>query len=179
MRNDAEEMLGRAKAGDSAAFGWLVGEHQSMVFSITVYFFRNRAIAEEIAQDVFLDLYRNLAGIENTAHLLAWLRRNATNRCIDRSRRKSYRAEVPVGADLHPVSWDSSPDVLAYAQVQRELAALPAEQRVMIILRYGEGMMPGEIAEALELPVNTVKSRLHRALGALRSKLELKKVQLT
>ena len=137
-----------------------------MVFSATLHFFHNRAIAEEIAQDVFLELFRNLSSIESATHLLAWLRRSAMNRCIDRSRRRWYRAEVPMNHDLEPASWDLPPDVLAYAQVQRELGQLPAEQRAIVILRYGEEMLPGEIAEALQLPVNTVKSRLHRALAS-------------
>src|SRR3954453_7244553 len=109
---------------------------------------------------------------------LRWLRRSAINRLYRSEPQKVVSGRSFNDADLDPASWEP-PDVLAYAQVQREVAQLPAEQRAIIILRYGEGMMAAEIAEALELPANTVKSRLHRALTALRSKLDVTRVQLT
>lgn len=168
-------MLGRAQRGDKAAFGWLVGEHQAMVFSAALHFFRNRAIAEEIGQDVFLDLYRNLKTIESAAHLCAWLRRNAMNRCIDRSRKKAFRLEVAAPEGFEAPQAGGEPDFLAYQQIREQVTHLPDEQRAVVILRFQEDMTPSEIADALRLPVNTVKSRLHRALTSLRSQLDLKK----
>lgn len=170
-------MLLRAKGGDKAAFGWIVGEYQSMIFSVALHFFRNRATAEEIAQDVFLDLYRNLESLESGAHLCAWLRRDTANRCIDRSRKKSYRMEMAQLEDVHTGQESSQPDFLAYAQVRAQVAELPEDQRAVVILRFQEEMMPSEIAETLELPINTVKSRLHRALASLRGRIELKRGQ--
>ena len=83
-------MLALAKGGYSAAFGGLVRVHQSMVFSTALHFFRNAAWAEEIAQDVFLDLYRSIGAIASAEHLKAWLLRSTVCRCIDRSPKRSY-----------------------------------------------------------------------------------------
>ncbi len=172
-------MLARAKCGDKAAFGRLVGENEALVYSAALHFFRNRAWAEDIAQDVFLDLYRSLNTIECVEHLRAWLRRTTMNRCIDRSRKKAYRMEMPASDSLESGREDYQPDFLAFEQIRKQVASLPGEQRAIVILRYQEEMLPAEIADTLSLPVNTVKSRLHRALASLRNKLELRKGQCT
>jgi RNA polymerase sigma-70 factor (ECF subfamily) len=82
-----ELLLRKAKEGSHDAFAGLVEEHESMVFSISLHALRDRVVAEEIAQEVFLQLYRNVATIESTLHLTAWLRRATTNRCIDELRK--------------------------------------------------------------------------------------------
>lgn len=172
---EPDDMLKRAQRGDQAAFGWIVGHYQAMVFSAALHFFRNRTWAEDIAQDVFLDLYRGLQTIESGEHLRAWLRRNTLNRCIDRSRRKAFQSEMPATDFMEQGHHDAPRDVLALERMQRYVAALPEEQRAIVILRYQEELLPTEIAQVLDLPVNTVKSRLHRALASLRHRLEVKK----
>src|SRR5512142_2770476 len=79
--------LAAARGGDEAAFTALVRAHESMVYSLALHFFHDARIAEEVAQDVFLQLYRGLDSIESDAHLVAWLRRVTSNRCIDSARR--------------------------------------------------------------------------------------------
>ena len=175
VADETEEMLKRAQAGDQAAFGWIVGSYQAMVYSGVLAFFRNRNWAEDIAQDVFVDLYRSLRTIESAEHLRAWLRRNSLNRCIDRSRKKAFQSELPAGEMPEKGREDAHNDFLAVDHLRRQVARLPEEQRAIVILRYQEDMSPTEIAGVLDLPVNTVKSRLHRALASLRNRLELKR----
>src|SRR5258708_9316899 len=83
--------LRQGAAGDHESFGSLIREHQDMVFSIAWNFLHDRDRAEEIAQEVFLQLYRTLGEIESPAHLTFWLRRVTANRCIDESRRGRRR----------------------------------------------------------------------------------------
>src|SRR5436305_13628348 len=83
--------LNQAARGDHESFATLVHEHQDMVFSIAWHFLHDRGRAEEIAQEVFLQLYRTLGEIESNAHLTFWLRRVTANRCIDESRRGRWR----------------------------------------------------------------------------------------
>jgi RNA polymerase sigma-70 factor (ECF subfamily) len=172
---DIEGALVRAKAGSRTGFSDLVSEHQSLVFSVAYHFLQNSALAEEIAQDIFLDLYRNIGKIESAAHLTFWLRRSTTNRCIDQSRKLAYRTEVPISDTLHPVARSDGRDMLLGESVRLQVAKLPEWQRAIVILRYQEDLDPVEIANLLNLPVNTVKSRLYRALGTLREALERKK----
>src|ERR1051326_4055918 len=88
---EGETTLERARGGDHDAFAELVSRHEAMVFSIVLHFFDDRTRAEEIAQEVFLQLYRSLGEIESDAHLLFWLRQVTSRRCIDGMRRGRVR----------------------------------------------------------------------------------------
>src|SRR4051812_42288331 len=88
---EAGATLERARQGDASAFEALVRGHQSMVFSLAYHHSGgDSAAAEDVAQDVFLELFRNLGHIETAAHLTFWLRRVAANRCIDRFRKRRF-----------------------------------------------------------------------------------------
>ena len=165
-----ETPLDRARTGEGSAFATIVSDHEAMVFSLAYHFFNDRSRAEEIAQDVFLLLYRNLASIESPAHLTHWLRQVTTRRCIDVLRRSKLRA-VPLDSIVDIESNDRVADPLFDRRLRALIAELPEMQRVILTLRYQEDLDPSEICRIVEMPVNTVKSHLHRALQALRSKL--------
>jgi RNA polymerase sigma-70 factor (ECF subfamily) len=163
--------LGLAQRGDHDAFAALVSEHEAMVWSIGWHFFRDRGRAEEIAQDVFLQLYRKLGEITSPSHLLFWLRQVTARRCIDQTRKSRLRAVSldEVRSDLTAAA--PSPDPLRDRLLRELIAGLPEMQRVVVTLRYQEDLDPLEICRLVDMPVNTVKSHLHRALQALRKKL--------
>jgi RNA polymerase sigma-70 factor (ECF subfamily) len=169
-----ESALSRAAQGDSSAFAELVREHQGMVFSIAYHYLQDRALAEDLAQEVFLELYQGLGRIQSAAHLTFWLRRVTANRCIDHGRKKLRRREQALEDAPEPAASDPPADPLLLGQLQQSLASLPERQRMVVILRFQEGLGPAEIAEALEMPVNTVKSTLHRSLEELRRGLTRK-----
>lgn len=160
-----------AERGDSEAFAEIVREYQGMVFSIAWHFLHDRELAEDVGQDVFLELYQSLSSVQSAAHLTYWLRRVTANRCIDRGRRQKRRQELALEDAPEPIARNSTGDPLLWQRLRAVLAALPEKQRMIVILRYQEEMGPGEIAEALGIPVNTVKSTLHRSLAELQSKL--------
>ena len=166
-----EDALSRARAGDPVAFGSVVRRHQSMVFSIALHALRNPAAAEDLAQEVFLELYRSLAPIESETHTVAWLRRVTSHRCIDELRRARHRRELAV--ELVPDRGEAPPsrEVFLEGRLQRLLARLPARARMVMVLRYQEEMDVSDIAAMLEMPVNTVKSHLRRSLAVLRAAL--------
>jgi RNA polymerase sigma-70 factor (ECF subfamily) len=164
---DPDEAMRRAAGGDAEAFRELVEEHQSMVFSIVWRFFGDRGVAEELAQDVFVQLYRSLGEIESPAHLVFWLRRVAANRCIDKARRSHLRL-VPIEDVAEPSAEGHLSDPLFARALHNALAALPEAQRLVVTLRFQEELEPSEISSLLGMPINTVKSHLQRALGALR-----------
>jgi RNA polymerase sigma-70 factor (ECF subfamily) len=165
-----EDTLARAKSGDQSAFADLVREHQAMVCSIARNFLRDRALAEDLAQDVFLHLYQNLAAIESPAHLKFWLRKVTGHRCIDHSRRRKIKT-VSVDEAPEPVSLFDWPDAMMQSTLRRIVATLPERPRLVVTLRYQEDLDPGEIAEILDMPLNTVKSHLRRSLAILREKM--------
>lgn len=167
-----EALLTKSRKGDQSAFADIVREHQSMVFSIAWHFLRDRALAEELGQEVFLHLHRNLAAIQSPAHLTFWLRKVTSHRCIDQSRRMKLRPRVGLESAPEPVAIASNSDPLLSGHLRKLVAGLPERSRMIVVLRFQEDMEPAEIAAMLDIPVGTVKSNLHRALAILRGKLE-------
>ena len=165
------DLLARAKAGDQAAFAALIRRHQNMVFSVALHMLRSRPAAEDMAQEVFLELYRSLNRLESEAHVVSWLRRVAGHRCIDEIRRRNHRQEFATDTLPEPGHTPQPREVFAADRLQELVAGLPDNARMVVVLRYQEEMEPTEIADALGMPVNTVKSHLRRSILALRERL--------
>ena len=154
-------------------FEQLVDQHQSMVFSLALRMTGDRGLAEEIAQDVFLELDRNLGRVENADHACFWLRRVAMSRSTDAMRRRRVRGiDLWVEMeDVHGVNTEERASPLS-ARLEQLLATLSEPQRASLILRYQEDLTPEEIAATLEAPLATVKSHLQRGLKLLRARAQ-------
>lgn len=152
-------------------FAQLVGCNQSMVFSLALRFLRNREAAEELAQDVFLQLYQNIDRIQNESHATWWLRRAICHRSIDEIRKRKLRPQIRLDAIADPAAPRNEPDWLENERLGRMVDILPERARMVVVLRYQEDMDPSDIAALLEIPVSTVKSHLHRSLALLRGRL--------
>ncbi|HXS98392.1 MAG TPA: sigma-70 family RNA polymerase sigma factor [Candidatus Limnocylindrales bacterium] len=152
-------------------FDSLVREHQAMVFSVALHFLRDRAVAEEVAQEVFLSLHRNLGSIESDSHARYWLRKVTVQRSIDEGRRRKRQSNVSLEDVAEPISGARPGDPMLQEMLRRLVATLPEAPRMVMILRYQEDLDPGDIAELMNMPVATVKSHLQRSLALLREKL--------
>ncbi len=166
-----EEALGRCAVGDRSAFAEIVRAHQSMVYSVALHFLRNPSMAEDLGQEVFLELYRNLSSIKSGVHLRHWLRKVTCHRSIDRVRRGHGGGMVSLDDVPEPATAEQVRDPLMEQKLWRLVSSLPDKARMVLILRYQEEMELREIAEAMEIPINSVKSSMDRALGLLRAKL--------
>lgn len=166
-----QEALARAAKGNHSAFRDIVREYQSMVFSMAYHFLHDRSLAEDLAQEVFLRLYQNLASIKSPAHLLLWLRKVTSRRSIDQARRAPPHAPLSLEEVSEPIAVLPASDVLLDQRLRRLVASLPEDSRMVIVLRYQEELDLAEIADVLAIPINTVKSRLQRSLAVLREKL--------
>jgi RNA polymerase sigma-70 factor, ECF subfamily len=152
-------------------FEQLVDEHQSMVFSLALRMTGDYGLAEEIAQDVFLELDRHLGRVESPMHALWWLRRVTMSRSTDALRRRRVRGiDQWVEIDETHGALEEERTSPLVDRVERLLATLPEAQRAALILRYQEDLAPEEIAAALGAPLATVKSHLQRGLKLLRAK---------
>ena len=178
--NETETMSGSLTVGSETmstpleipAFVEAVTNHQSLVFSIAYHMLHNPSLAEEVAQDVFFRLYRDYHRIQSASHLIHWLRRTTTHRCLDALRRSENRRLIPLdGMENVLPAASEEPDPILERTLRRLVAGLPLKSRAIVVLRYQEDLEPREIARILGLPVNTVKSRLQRALTALRTAL--------
>jgi RNA polymerase sigma-70 factor, ECF subfamily len=160
---------------DDRHFRTLMLAHQSMVFSIALRILGDRSAAEEVAQDVFLELHAKLHGLASEEHVLYWLRRVSVHRSIDRVRRRQRQPEVamdwnelPEPPDLSITASPGDPPLSRW--LQQLVDSLPIVARTVLALRYQEDMSPDEISGALDMPVATVKSHLQRSLRLLREK---------
>ena len=168
---DAASLLGLARAGDSGAFETLVRQHQASVFSIGYRMLGRRDAAEDLAQDVFLQLYRRMDSIESLEHLGFWLRRVASNLAIDWLRRPAHHATQPFDAEVDMAAPEPQTDPLMTRALSRLLGELAPAARAVMVLRFQEDLEVAEISTALDMPVNTVKSHIKRSLTALRAKM--------
>jgi RNA polymerase sigma-70 factor (ECF subfamily) len=141
-----------------------------MVFSIGWHFLRDRSLAEELAQEVFLRLHRSWDSMESREHLECWLRKAMSHRCIDEIRRRKAQPQVSLEDAAEPGALERLQDPLLTAYLERMVASLPEKQRMLVILRYQEGMEPEEISKMLGMKPSTVRTGLGRALELLRAK---------
>jgi RNA polymerase sigma-70 factor (ECF subfamily) len=151
-------------------FRELVERHQAMVFSIAYHLLHDRGAAEEVAQDVFVQLHGCLHKLSSAEHILFWLRKTTVHRAIDRARHNRALPEIALD-DAAELSSDPIPgDPILQSRLRLLVASLPEKSREVVVLRFQEEMEPHEIAAVLGEPIATVKSRLQRAIGMLRDK---------
>ncbi len=167
----SQQTISEAAKGDQLAFTEIVRHHKSMVYSLAYHSLRDSGQAEELAQEVFLQLFRNLKKIDSPAHLTFWLRRVTSHRCIDWSRRQRVRPQVSLEELPDPPAPESQVDPLLARRLRELVDSLPEKPRMIITLRFQEDLQLGEIAEILDMPLNTVKSYLQRSLAKLEEKL--------
>jgi RNA polymerase sigma-70 factor, ECF subfamily len=180
------DLITRAAGGDPAAFQALVERHRSMVYRVAYQFAGNHFDAEDIAQEVFIKVFRSLDKFRQDAQLSSWMYRIVMNACIDHRRRTMPAAAAPFGEEaehrmMNTVEETPGPEERAYAGelgqvLEGEIRRLPPGQRIVFIMRHHQGLKLGEIAEALGLAEGTVKRQLHAAVHRLRHALNGAKV---
>ncbi|ARU60402.1 RNA polymerase sigma factor SigW [Tumebacillus avium] len=179
-----QRIVKRAQKGDRLAFAELVELYKDKLYNLGYRMLGNPQEAEDIAQEAFLRAYANLNKYNANHKFSTWIYRIATNLCIDRIRKKkadySLDAEVDgiEGGDMYSrlKSPGDTPEQAAVRnearqEVQDAIEALPDNYRTAVILKYLHDLSLQEISEILEVPVSTVKTRIHRGREALRAGL--------
>ena len=186
-RSDVELMLA-AGAGDEGAFGDLVSRHRDAIVNLTYRYLGNRADAEDLAQEVFLKVYRARQRYRPEAKFTTWLYRVAVNACLNEVRNRKHRpthgaAPLTSGDEeggFVPVLADTAAESPAEATVRSELAAhvraavddLPERQRLALLLNKFHGLSYEELARSLDMTIPGVKSLLVRARESVRQRIE-------
>ena len=161
---------------EAAQFRGVVERHQRMVFSLALRVTGEYGTAEEVAQDVFLELFRSAERLSSEDHVRFWLRKVTVHRATDALRRQTHRPETHADEwldDLPPDDSAAGVGTVLEARLEELLGSLPEQMRVAVVLRYQEDMTPEEIAKLLGQPLATVKSNLQRGLKLLRRKAEI------
>ncbi|MFZ1904556.1 MAG: sigma-70 family RNA polymerase sigma factor [Steroidobacteraceae bacterium] len=156
-----------AMRGDRAAFAELVGRRQSWLRNLQRRLCRDPALADDLAQQAFLQAWRSLPALESVAAFGAWLRRLAINVWL-----AHRRAAAPPGEPLDPQEPDDAESFVRSCgerlDLDRALAQLARDERLCVVLAYSEGMSHGEISATTGLPLGTVKSHIRRGAERLR-----------
>lgn len=178
--NDDALLIAKTLAGSGAAFGELVLKYQDRLFNAVYYVVRSRTEAEDVVQDAFVRAYTKLRSFNQESSLYTWLYRIAMNGAISRRRQRRPEQSVEQTRELlgdEPLDPGDLPEEQLErreraAQVHEALGQLAAEHRAILVLREMEGCSYEQIAEVLDVPVGTVRSRLHRARLQLRDQLK-------
>lgn len=179
---DDGALIERYVAGDNRAFDAIVDRYEGRVYAVAMRMTSNPDDASDVMQETFISAMRALKRFRGDAKLSTWLHRVTVNAALDHQRKRSRRPAQPLDEGTHEVpSEDPGPDERAEsavraAAVQQGLAQLSPDHRAVLVLHDLQGMDYAEVADALDVPVGTVKSRIHRArlelaklLGHLRS----------
>ncbi|OLT03467.1 RNA polymerase sigma factor SigM [Pseudonocardia sp. CNS-004] len=157
------ELLAAHRAGDQHAFGTLVARYRSKLWGIALRTLRHPEDAADVVQEALVAAYRRADTYRGEASVRTWLHRILINACIDRIRKQRRQGTVSL-TDVEPRERrpDVAMDVVTRLSVVEALAELPADQRVAVVLVDVQGWPVDEVAEVLEIPVGTVKSRCAR-----------------
>ena len=172
------ELVERCRQGDEAAFRELVDQYKGLVFALVARSVSNRGRAEELAQDVFLKVHKGLPYFRGESKLSTWIYRIVINALsqerpdlatasLDDVREDEDRPRLQPAADDRTFS-----DLVLRDRLQKAIERLPIQYQVLINGHYMKGMRYEELAAALDLPMGTVKTHLHRAKRRLRHLLE-------
>src|ERR671911_712507 len=190
MASTDEELVARSMGGDLDSFNQLVLRWERPIYALAYRVIGREEDARDVAQETFLRAFRALAGFKGQAKFSSWLYRITLNLCRDwiRRERRAPVAQAPEGVDLLDLAVSAEPsesveDLVTRRQVARAvakaMATLPEEQRTAIVLKEYHGLTFQEIADLLDCPLSTVKTRLYQGLGVLRRQLRQGAVEPT
>lgn len=177
-----EQIVELALSGDGDAFGEIVRRWERRIYALAYGMLGREEDARDATQETFLAAFRNLHGFRGEAKVSSWLHRIAVNQCITRQRRSKVRGETSLedeteanGASYFAPAHQSPAHAAEAGErtelVRRAVTSLPAELRQVIVMKEFEELTFQEIAQNLDLPLSTVKSRLYTALRQLRLRL--------
>jgi RNA polymerase sigma-70 factor (ECF subfamily) len=177
---DDLELVRLAQQGDERAFEVLIERYKNRVFGLIVRTITDRQRADDLAQEVFLRVYRGLPYFRGEARFSTWLYRIVANLCHQaREARgvREVRLEAPAGESGRPqleigVRDTAFTDLELCDRLQKALATLPSQHRLLVAGHYLEGVSYEDLAEMFDVPLGTVKTSLHRAKRRLRQVLE-------
>jgi RNA polymerase sigma-70 factor (ECF subfamily) len=165
------DLVQQARRGDREAFAVLAGGAVDRLYAIARLILRDADLAEYAAQETLVRAWRDLPSLREVDRFDAWLYRLTVRACADIGRqRRRWRSELTV-VPSEPSEHDRSAEVADRDELQRALRRLGEAQRSILVLTYYLGLTPSDVADALDIPVGTAKSRLHYAIEALRAAL--------
>lgn len=165
------DLVDRARSGDREAFAVLAGGAVDRLYAIARLILRDADLAQDATQDALVRAWRDLPTLRDVERFDAWLHRLVVRSCADIGRhRRRWRTEITILPN-EPAEPDRAGALADRDQLERGLRRLTTAQQTVLVLHFYLDLAPQELAEALDIPVGTAKSRLHYAIEALRAAL--------
>ena len=171
MNQDDIDLIRKARQGDLDAFNAIVKNYKHYVYRTAFGILNNPSDAEDAAQETFIKAYQSLSKLRDERSFPAWLARIAMHTSSDWIKANRRHQEVAIEQSHHLASHDAHQLAQTQLDIQDALNQLSEEQRVVIVLRMVHGMDYEEMAKNLDIPIGTVRSRLHHARLRLRELL--------
>lgn len=183
MSADDQRLIAECLQGNTAAFGVLVRRYQERLYHSVYRLVENAEDAQDVVQDAFLNAYQSLEGFKGDSLFFTWLYRIAMNTAISFKRKHRVMARMETGGNGEPGREPFDPSEASRpehaleqaelgARVRQALTRLSPEHRTVLVMKDMEGQKYETMAEVLQVPIGTIRSRLHRARLELRSLLE-------
>ncbi len=169
-RREERAWLDRCAMGDERAIRWILNRYRDRVVRLAAHVLHNSREAEDVAQEAFVKAFRQIDQFRGDSGFYAWLYRIVVNLCLDRMRRKCVSSEFPLEERTLPTQVMSNPDMEKRLVVEQILNSLSPPMRAALVLREMEGLEYAEIAQVLNIPVGTVRSRLNTAREQFRQR---------
>jgi RNA polymerase sigma-70 factor (ECF subfamily) len=183
--NEDAETLRRCREGDERAYREIVERYQRQVYSLAMRMLRSAEDAEDLTQDTFVRMFKAIDRYDPERPFAAWLMTIASRLCIDHIRRRKVRPlplvrEDPGSHEEQTIDVEDpglGPDEITShreeeRQAQTLIDSLPPHYRIVVVLRHQQDLSYEEIAQSLDLPIGTVKARIHRARALLKNRIE-------
>ena len=170
---DERDLIERCRSGDDGAFAELVDRYKDVVYGLVYRMTANRSHVDDLAQDVFLKVYRGLPYFRGEARLSTWIYRIVANVCFQARARRTPEVPLDTGDPDRPRREPGAADaafgtIELRDRLEKAMAQLPENYQVLIAAHYLRGMQYDALADALNIPLGTIKTHLHRAKRQLR-----------
>ncbi len=178
MEFDERELIERCRSGDDTAFAGLVDRYKDLVYGLIYRMVPDKSAVDDLAQDVFLKVHRGMPYFRGEARLSTWIYRIVQNACVQwqTDRRREAPLQVESASDKPPREFGSEDaafgDIEVRDRLHKAIAQLPANYQLLISAHYLQGVQYDALAEALDIPLGTVKTHLYRAKRRLRELLQ-------
>jgi RNA polymerase sigma factor (sigma-70 family) len=160
-------------SGNKQAYGHIIDKYKNQLYATVLRMTKNPQDAQDLVQEAFIKVYYQLGKYDKKGSFSGWLKRVAINHCMDEFRKKHHRIE---NVEIHEnvIENPNHPEIIflkkeKHRQLERLIATLPEDERMIILLRYVNEFSYDEISELLDVPVSTVRNKLHRAKKKLRA----------
>lgn len=175
---EEQQWIGEVLAGNKQAYALIINKYKNLLYATILRMTRNPHDAQDLVQESFIKVYEQLEKYNGTGSFSSWMYRVAINHCMDEFRKKRYKMKS-VEIDEGTIVSTTTPELIFFKneksrRLERLIATLPEDERIIILLRYVNELSYQEISEAVETPLATVRNKLHRAKKKMRNTVKRK-----